>query len=76
MLQKLNQKTNAHSTQMPSATVMSNKGKNLYFLYFDPAHPQGHVMSLRCEKPLDELTVKVWLLHVYLNLKYHDALYL
>ena len=24
-----------------------------------PPHPQGHVMSVKCEQPLDELTVQV-----------------
>ena len=23
-------------------------------------YPQGYVMSVRCEQPLDELTVQVW----------------
>ena len=23
-------------------------------------HPQGRVMSVKCEQPLDELTVQVW----------------
>ena len=23
-------------------------------------HPQGHVMSVKCEEPIDELTVQVW----------------
>ena len=29
-----------------------------------------HLMLLKCEEPLDELTVQVWLLYVYPNLKY------
>ena len=32
-------------------------------------HPQGHVMSVKCEKPI-ELTVQVWLLYHHLNIKY------
>ena len=24
-----------------------------------PPHPQGHVMSVKCEEPIDELTVQV-----------------
>ena len=35
-----------------------------------PPHPQGHVMSMKCEQSLDELTVQVWLLYDYPNLKY------
>ena len=33
-------------------------------------HPQGHVMSVKCEQPLDELTVQVWLLYDHPNFKY------
>ena len=33
-------------------------------------HPHGHVMSVKCEQPLDELTVKVWLLYDHPNFKY------
>ena len=33
-------------------------------------HPMGHVMSVKCEQPLDELTVQVWLLYDYPNIKY------
>ena len=33
-------------------------------------HPQGRVMSVRCEQPLDELTVQVWLLYDHQNFKY------
>ena len=33
-------------------------------------HPQGRVMSVRCEQPLDELTVQVWLLYDHPNFKY------
>ena len=31
---------------------------------------QGHVMSVKCEQPLDELTVQVWLLCDHPNFKY------
>ena len=33
-------------------------------------YPQGHLMSVKCEQPLDELTVQVWLLFDYPNFKY------
>ena len=33
-------------------------------------HPHGHVMSVKCEEPIDELTVQVWLLYHHPNLKY------
>ena len=32
--------------------------------------PHGHVMSVKCEQPLDELTVHVWLLYDHPNFKY------
>ena len=32
--------------------------------------PQGHVTSVKCEQPLDELTVQVWLLYDHPNFKY------
>ena len=32
--------------------------------------PQGHVMSVRCEQPLDELIAQVWLLYDHQNFKY------
>ena len=35
-----------------------------------PPHHQGHVMSVKCEQPLDELTVQVWLLYDHQNFKY------
>ena len=35
-----------------------------------PPHPQGHVMSVKCEQALDELTVQVWLLYDHQNFKY------
>ena len=31
--------------------------QNLKISHFDPAHPQGQVMSEKSEQPLDELTV-------------------
>ena len=35
-----------------------------------PPHPQGHVMSVKCEEPIDELTVQVWLLYPHPNFSY------
>ena len=35
-----------------------------------PPHPQGHIMSGKCEEPIDELTIKVWLLYHHPNFKY------
>ena len=57
---------------MPPAATKSKYGKNLLVLPFDPAHPQGHVMSVKCEEPIDELTVQVWLPYHHLNFKLGD----
>ena len=35
-----------------------------------PPQRQGHVISAKFEKPLDELTVQVWCLYDHQNLKY------
>ena len=35
-----------------------------------PPDPQGHGMSVKCEEPIDELTVQVWLLYHYPDFKY------
>ena len=32
--------------------------------------PQGHGMSVKCEEPIDELTVQVWLLYNHPNFNY------
>ena len=44
--------------------------QNLQVLHFDPAPPQGHVMSVKCKQPLDELTVQVCLMYEHSNFKY------
>ena len=36
-----------------------------------PPHPQGHVMSVKREEPIDKLTVQVWLLYHQPNFKYY-----
>ena len=33
-------------------------------------YPQGELMSVKCEQPLDELTVQVWLLYDHPNFQY------
>ena len=49
---------------------MSKYGKISKSYILTPSHPQGHVMSVKCEQPLDELTVQVWLLYDNPNFKY------
>ena len=57
-------KTCVCETWMPPK---SNYGKS-YVL--TPAPPQKHVMSVKCEQRLDELTVQVCLLYDHPNFKY------
>ena len=44
------------------------KISNSYIL--TPPHPLGHVMSVKCEEPIDEPTVQVWLIYHHPNFKY------
>ena len=55
---------------MPPAATKSKYGKISKSQILTTPHPQGHVMSVRCEQPLDELTVQVWLLYDHPNFKY------
>ena len=41
-----------------------NKVKISKSYILTPPNPQGHVMSVKCEQPLDELTVQVSLLYL------------
>ena len=45
-------------TRMPPAATKSKYGK------------KGNVMSVKCEEPIDALTVQVWLLYHHPNIKY------
>ena len=47
-----------------------NMAKTSKSYILTPPHPQGHVMSVRCEEPIDELTVQVWFLYHHQNLNY------
>ena len=58
-------------TRMPPAATKSKYGKNLSKSYIlTPPHPKGQVMSVKCEEPIEELTVQVWLLYYHPNFKY------
>ena len=50
-------------TQMPLAATKSNSVSPILI----PPCPQGHVMSVKCEQHLDELTVQIWLLYDHPN---------
>ena len=53
---------------MPPAATKSKYGKNLKSYILTPPDPQGHRMSVKCEEPIDELTVQVWLLYDHPNI--------
>ena len=46
---------------------MANIFKSYMYILTLPPHPQGHGMSVKCEEPIDELTVQVWLLYHHPN---------
>ena len=64
-------KTFLCETRMPAAATKSKYGKIISKSYIlTLPHPQGHVMSVRCEEPIDILTVQVWLLYHHQSFKY------
>ena len=79
---KLNKRNSQHDITLtrhvfvkhgcPWRQQSQNMAKKYQVLHFDPrAHsPLGHVMSVKCEEPLDELTVQFWLLYDHPNFKY------
>ena len=54
----------------PRRQQSQNMAKIYQSYILTPPHPQGHVMSVKCEEPIDELTVQVWLLYDHPNFKY------
>ena len=48
----------------PRRQQSQNMAKICKSYILTPPHPQGHGMSMKCEEPLDELTVKVLLLYL------------
>ena len=59
---------------MPPAATKSKSGKISKSHILTPPLPQGHVMSGKCEQPLDELTVQVWLLYNHPNFTVKDCI--
>ena len=55
---------------MPPAATKLKSSKITKSQILTPPQPQGRVMSVKCEQPIDELTVHVWLLYDHPNLKY------
>ena len=49
---------------------MPRRQKNLKYGKISQSYPQGHGMSVKCEEPIDELTVQAWLLYHHPNFKY------
>ena len=54
----------------PAATKSNNMAKISKSYILTSFHPKEHVMSVKCEEPIDELTVHVWLLYHHQNFKY------
>ena len=63
-------KTCVCETQMSLAATKSIYGKISKSYILIPPHVQGHVMSVKCKQPLDELTVQILLLYNHPNFKY------
>ena len=55
---------------MPPVATKSNMAKMSKSYILTPPHPQGQVMLVKCEEPIDEFTVQVWLLYHHPNFKY------
>ena len=55
------------NTDAPGNKVKIHLWQNLKVLHFNPAPFPG---SVKCEQPLDELTIQVWLLYHFLNHNY------
>ena len=55
-------------TWMPLVATKSTFSIITKSFIITPPLPQGHVVSVKCEQPLDE--VQVWLLYLNSNLKY------
>ena len=54
----------------PRRQQSQNMAKICKSYILTPPHPQGQVMSEKCEEAIDELTVQVWLLYHHPNFKY------
>ena len=54
----------------PRQQPSQNMAKISQVLHFDPPHPEGYAMSVKCEELIDELTVQVWFLFHHQNFKY------
>ena len=61
---------NRHVFVKPRWQQSENTAKISKSYILTPPHPQGHLMSVKCEEPIDELTVKVWLLYHHSNFNY------
>ena len=48
------------NTDAPSGNKVKIWQKFLSPTFFTLPHPQGYVMSVKCEESIDELTVQVW----------------
>ena len=61
-------------TQMPPVAIKSNMANISKSYILTPPHPQGHVMPVKCEEPIDKLAVQVRLLYHHPNFKYYTLI--
>ena len=47
------------NTDAPGSNKVKLRQKIFKSYFFTPPNPQGQVMSVKCEEPIDELTVQV-----------------
>ena len=59
----------------PWRATKSKCGKIFKSYILTLLHPKGHVMSAKCDEPIDELAVQVWLLYHHPNFKCCTLLY-
>ena len=57
-------------TRMPPAAIMSKSVKISKSYILTLHHPKEHVVSVKCEQPLNEIKVQVWLLYAHPSFKY------
>ena len=72
VITKFNSKTRHEfvKRRCPQRQQSKNMTKISKSYILTPPDPQGHVMSVKCEEPIDESTVQVWLLYHHPNFKY------
>ena len=58
------------NTDAPGSNKFKIWQKSFKSYILTPPNPQGQLMSVKCEEPIIELTVQIWLLYHHPNFKY------